>query len=223
MLQRVGKCLELLRLDEREQLAALRARLVALERMGDKSAENVLRNIEASKQRPLANLIFALGIRHVGSEVASLLARRFGSIDALAGASEEEIAETEGIGPIIAASASQWFQSRRSRQIIEKLRRAGVRMEESRAEAEEGPLSGLQFVVTGRLETFSRNEVEDFLRAQGATVGSGVSKKTDYVVVGEEPGSKAEKARQLGTTMLDEDAFLRLLRERGVRIPEKRS
>lgn len=195
--------------------------LAGLERMGDKSAENVLRNIEASKSRPLANLIFALGIRHVGSEVAALLARHFRSIDALARATEDDIAQIEGIGPVIARSVASWFRNERNRAMIEKLRRAGVTMEEAPEERREGPLSGLQFVVTGRLETFTRNEVEDFLRAHGATVGSSVSKKTHYVVVGEEPGSKAEKARRLGTPMLDEAAFLRFLRERGIAVPEK--
>lgn len=193
--------------------------LVSLERMGEKSADNVLRNIEASKGRPLANLLFALGIRHVGAEVAALLARRFRSIDALARAREEEIAEVEGIGPVIARSVASWFRNERNRAMIEKLRRAGVTLEETEAGAREGPLAGLQFVVTGRLETFSRNEVEEFLRAHGANVGSAVTRKTDYVVVGEEPGSKAEKARRLGTPMLDEASFLRLLEERGVEIP----
>ncbi len=197
--------------------------LVALERMGDKSAENVLRNIEASKSRPLANLIFALGIRHVGSEVAALLARHFRSIDALANATEDEIAQIEGIGLVIALSVASWFRNERNRAMLEKLRRAGVHMEEREEAPREGPLSGLQFVVTGRLETFTRNEIEGFLRAHGASVGSSVSKKTDYVVVGEEPGSKAEKARRLGTPMLDERAFLRFLRERGIAVPEKSS
>jgi DNA ligase (NAD+) len=196
--------------------------LVSLERMGEKSAEKVLRNIEASKRRPLANLIFALGIRHVGAEVAALLARHFRSIDALARATEEEIAEIEGVGPVIARSVASWFRNERNRAMIEKLRRAGVTMEEKIEERREGPLSGLQFVVTGRLETFSRNEVEDLLRTHGATVGSSVSKKTDYVIVGEEPGSKAEKARRLGTPMLDEREFLRFLEERGITVPKKK-
>ena len=187
------------------------ARLVALERLGDKSVQNLLDAIAASKERPLANVIFALGIRHVGTEVAGLLAEPFGSMAALAQAQEEELAVIPGVGPVIAAGVATWFAQPRSRRFVNTLRRAGVRMQKAGGGAREGALQGQQFVVTGRLESMTRNEVEDALRRLGGAIGSGVSKKTTALIAGVDPGSKREKAQALGTPIWDEAELLALL------------
>jgi DNA ligase (NAD+) len=188
--------------------------VLTLEKLADKSAQNVLDSIAASKDRPLARLVFALGIRHVGSEMAEVLARHFGSLDALARASDEKLVEVPTVGPKIAESVREFFADDMNRRIIDKLRRAGVRMEEEAAPAAQGPLSGLTFVVTGTLSRWSRNEAEGLIRSLGGSAGSSVTKKTDYVVVGESPGSKLRKAEEYGVPILDEQAFARLLRER---------
>jgi DNA ligase (NAD+) len=193
-----------------------RDELLQMERLGPKSVDNLLASIEASKQRPLAQMIFALGVRHVGGEVASILANHFGSIDALMSASTEEIQEVPGIGGIIAESVREFFSLDENRQIVEKLRAAGVNLREESGGAREGPLSALSFVITGRLERFSRDAAESLVKRNGGAVSSSVSKKTSYLVVGAEPGSKLAKAQQLGTEILDEDAFLTLLHERGI-------
>lgn len=192
--------------------------LLRLERMGDRSAEKVLASIEASKDRSLSRVLFALGIRHVGQQVAELLADHFRSLDALASASVEEIDAIPTIGETIARSIYEYFRVPRNREVIEKLRRAGVRLAEERPRAAGGALSGLQFVVTGRLQRFSRNEVENLIKVNGGAVGSSVSRNTDYLIAGEDPGSKLAKAQQLGRPVLDEAAFLDLLRERGVQV-----
>jgi len=189
--------------------------LLKLERLADKSAQNVLDSIAGSKDRPLARLVFALGIRHVGSEMAEMLAGHFGSLDALAQASVEELAAIPTVGPKIAESVHAWFQDDSNRRLVEKLRRAGVRLEAETA-AREGPLSGLSFVVTGTLSRWSRNEAEGLIKSLGGAVGSSVTKKTDYLVVGEgRPGSKLQKAQEYGTKLLSEDAFVELLRQHG--------
>lgn len=190
--------------------------LSKLERMGEKSAANLVRAIAASKDRPLGRLIFALGIRHVGAEVAQLLAAHFGSLDALLAASEEEIAAISGVGPVIAASVRAYTADEHNRRMIEKLRAAGVRMTADGQAAREGPLVGTQFVLTGTLSSFTRNEAENRLKALGAAVGSSVTKKTTHLVAGDNPGSKLAKAQQLGITVLDEAGFLALLREHGM-------
>ena len=187
--------------------------LAALERMGEKSAQNVLNAIEESKERPLSRAIFALGIRHVGGETAELLASHFGSIDRLAKASEEELASIPSIGPKIAESIHAYFRQESNLRVIDKLRRAGVRLEEKPAERREMPLSGQEFVLTGRLEAFSQSEAEARIKELGGSVGSGITKKTTYVVVGADPGSKLDKARSLGIKLLSEQEFLRLLEE----------
>jgi DNA ligase (NAD+) len=190
--------------------------LLQLERMGDKSAQNVLDNVEASKQRPLARLFFALGIRHVGSQIAELLANHFHSLDALMAASVEEIDAVEGIGPKIATSVVEFFAAPENRTVIEKLRAAGLRMADDGQPARDDlPLAGLSFVVTGRLEGYSRLEIEERIRELGGQVVDAVSKKTSYVLVGADPGSKARKAEQLKVPTLDEAGFEALLRERG--------
>jgi DNA ligase (NAD+) len=190
--------------------------LLKLERMADKSAQNVLEAIAGSKGRPLARLVFALGMRHVGSEMAEILAGHFGSLDALSKASVEELGAIPTVGPKIAESVNAWFQDEANQRLIEKLRRAGVRLE-AEAAAREGPLSGLSFVVTGTLSRWSRNEAESLIKSLGGAVGSSVTKKTDYLVVGEgRPGSKLQKAQEYGTKILGEEEFVGLVRRHGV-------
>ncbi len=175
----------------------------------DKSVANMRRSIEASKQRPLSRLLFALGIRHVGSHVADVLARRFGTMDALAAASMEELRDTEEIGPILAESIYAFFHEPRNLELIEELRKAGVNMSEGRREG--GPLEGMSIVVTGRLEGFSREQAERAIEERGGRAASSVSGKTDYVVVGEGPGSKYDRARELGVKTINEMEFRALL------------
>ena len=195
-----------------------REQLLVLDRMGPALADKILRNIEASKQRPLSRLLFALGIRHVGSEIATLLANEMGSLDRIASASVEELAAIEGIGPKIATSIHEYFRTPRNLEIIEKLHRAGVRMEdEERPRTRAGPLSGKTFVITGSLESMPRSRAEELLRSLGAKTADSVTKKTDYLVVGEAPGSKLQKAQQYDTKLLDEAALLSLLEENGVK------
>ena len=190
--------------------------LVALERMGEKSAENLVDAIEASKQRPLSRLLFALGVRHVGSEIAETLASEFGSLDAVAAASREELEAVAAIGPKIAESVHSYFRGKRQRKMIGKLKRAGVNMEQRPAGTAEGSLTGQTFVITGTLGSMTRGGAEEKLMAMGASIGSGVTKKTTCLVAGEGPGSKLEKARQYGTRIMNEEELLRLLREHGI-------
>ncbi|ADI06698.1 NAD-dependent DNA ligase LigA [Streptomyces bingchenggensis BCW-1] len=174
----------------------------------------MLDNIEAAKQRPLARIITGLSIRHVGPVAAAALAREFRSLDRIAEASEEELAAVEGVGPTIAASVKQWFAEDWHREIVEKWRRAGVLLEEEAPE-DEGPrpLEGLTVVVTGTLQTHTRDGAKEALQNRGAKVAGSVSKKTDFVVVGDNPGSKYDKAMQLKVPVLDEDGFTVLLEQ----------
>jgi DNA ligase (NAD+) len=180
-------------------------------RLGDKGARKTIDQIERSKQRPLSRVIFALGIRHVGSEMADRLAEHFGSIDALAEASAEELESVPTVGPKIAQSVRAYFEDEDNRRIIEKLRQAGVRLAEERVVREEGPLRGLTFVITGTLSSMTREEAEGRVRELGGSAASSVSRKTDYVVVGENPGSKAQRAQELGTKTLSEDEFIAMV------------
>jgi DNA ligase (NAD+) len=189
--------------------------LAKLERMADKSAQNVIAAIDASRARPLDRVLVALGIRHVGSETATLLAQHFGGMDALQGASVEEIEAVPGIGPIVGRSVHDFLQAKQHRKLIEKLRKGGVRMAASAPPRREGALSGQSYVITGTLGSMPRSEAEARLRQLGATAASSVTKATDYLVVGESPGSKLAKAEKYGTQVLDEDAFLALLRKHG--------
>ncbi|MGC8834025.1 MAG: NAD-dependent DNA ligase LigA [Armatimonadota bacterium] len=188
-----------------------RSELVSLERMGEKSADNLLKAIEDSKNRSLDRLIFALGIRHVGSTVARALAERFRTLDALANASAEEIAEVPGVGAVIASSVHTFFQQLSNKAVIEKLRAAGVKMTMDEApEAGEKPFEGKTFVFTGTLSSMTRSEAERLVVQLGGHAASSVSKNTDYVVAGENPGSKLTKAQQLGITILTEEEFKRM-------------
>ena len=187
--------------------------LLQLERMAEKSVTNILNAIEKSKQTPLPRVIFALGIRHVGEEMAEILARHFGSMDKLANASREELMSIPTVGPKIADSIVAFFRQEENRKIIQRLKGAGVKLEE-KVKAEELPLAGLEFVITGRLEAFSRQEAEARIKALGGSTGSNVTKKTTYLVVGADPGSKLAKAQELGTKQLTEEELLRLLEQK---------
>jgi len=189
--------------------------LMELERMGEKSAQNVLDAIERSKSRPLSRVLFALGIRHVGAETAELLTSHFGSVDRLARATKEELLEVPTIGPKIADSICAFFKQQSNLKLIENLRKAGVRLEAEEGALRELPLAGQAFVLTGRLETLTRGQAEARVKELGGAVGSSVIKKTTFVVVGVDPGSKLDKARALGTRVLNEEAFLNLLEEAG--------
>jgi DNA ligase (NAD+) len=182
--------------------------LLNLEKMAEKSVDNMLKAIENSKERPLARVIFGLGIKHIGAEMAEILAGEFHSIDRLAGAPREDLVSISAIGPKIADSVTAFFRQEENQKIIRRLREAGVRLEETGAEPSELPLSGKEFVITGRLESFSRQEAESRIKQLGGTAKDNVTRKTDYVVVGADPGSKAEKAEQLGITKLTEAQFL---------------
>jgi len=194
-----------------------REQLLGLERMADKSVSNVLNSIEGSKHRPLSRVIFALGILHVGEEYAELLVENFSSIDDLAKANQEDLLSLPSIGPKIADSIVAFFRQEGNRRIIEKLRKAGVRLEREKVEEakpEELPLGGLEFVLTGKLESFTRQEAEARIKALGGKAGSDVTKETSYLVVGVDPGSKLAKAQKLGIKTLSETEFLKLLNQK---------
>jgi DNA ligase (NAD+) len=179
----------------------------------DKSITNLLEAIDRARDRPLARLVYGLGIRHVGGTTARDIADEFGSLDAIAGASVDDLVEVEGVGGVVAESVHEFFRRPETKAVVEKLRRAGVRLaDERKAEAkQDAPLSGKTFVLTGGLEGMTREEATERLQALGAKVASGVSKKTDYVVAGAKAGSKLDKARELGVEVLDEAGLAELL------------
>jgi DNA ligase (NAD+) len=187
--------------------------LVALERMGEKSARNLLDAIEASKDRPLARCVFALGIRHVGEHVADVLAREFGTLDALLAADEARLGTTYEIGPTLAHAIREFFDSRENVAAIERLRAGGVKFPsvEKRAVAADSPFAGKTFVFTGALQRFTREEAEARVKERGGKAASSVSKRTDYVVAGEAAGSKLAKARELGVKVITEEELQRML------------
>lgn len=176
----------------------------------DKAVSNLMNAIRESKERPLSRLLFALGIRHVGSHLAEVLARRYLRMEELARAGEEELLTIAEVGPTVAESVRAFFEEPRNLELIRRLRQAGVNMEEK---VEEGPrhLEGLTFVLTGALSSMTREEAREAIEARGGRVSSGVSRKTDYVVAGTDPGSKYEKARELGVRIIVEEEFLSLL------------
>jgi DNA ligase (NAD+) len=185
--------------------------LVELERMGEKSADNVLKAIEDSKGRGLERVLAGLGIRYVGGRVAEVLAKHFDDVDAVAGASKEQLEEIPEIGPTIAAALRQFFDSKQGRDAIQRLEDVGVDMTSRTAGTGGGPLEGKTVVVTGSLEGFTRKEAEDAVEQAGGRCTSSVSKNTDFVVVGADPGSKYDKARGLGVETVDEDEFRKRL------------
>jgi DNA ligase (NAD+) len=188
--------------------------LAGLERMAEKSAQNVVQAIEHSKDTTLARFIFGLGIRNVGEATAKELARHFGSLDRLMQADEEALRQVPDIGPVVALSIAQFFSEAHNREVIEQMRACGVRWEEGepRAPAAAGRLAGKTFVLTGTLPAMSRDEAKALIEAKGGKVAGSVSKKTDYVVAGADAGSKLAKAEELGITVLDEAGLLQLLK-----------
>jgi len=187
------------------------AQLANLERMGEKSARNLIAEIENSKKASLARLIFALGIRFVGERTGQLLADHFSSLDKLAKATEAELLEVEEVGPRVAECIREFFAEPRNLEVIKKLRQAGLQFEQEKVHKAEGHLTGKQFVLTGTLAHHSRDEAKALIEAAGGRVVGSVSKKTDYVVVGADPGSKLEKARSLGVKTISEDQLVKLL------------
>jgi len=189
--------------------------LEVLDRMGSKSAANLVDQIARSRSRGLSRVLNAVGIRHVGPRVASLLAARFGSMEALAAADVDALAAVEEIGPVIAAAVHEWMTSDHGRRTVAALRGHGVKLDLSETgAAATGALRGKVLVVTGKLTTMSRDEAEAAIARAGGRATASVSKKTDYLVAGDEPGGKLDKARHLGVTVLDEARFLELLADR---------
>lgn len=186
--------------------------LAAMERMADKSAQNLLVALEASKQTTLPRFLFGLGIRHVGEATAKELARHFGTLDAIMAASEEDLLQVADVGPIVANSLRTFFEQAHNREVVEQLRACGVQWAEGApAERAAQTLAGKTFVLTGTFPTLKRDEAKDLLEAVGAKVAGSVSKKTDYVVAGDDAGSKLDKARELGVAVIDEAGMLELL------------
>ena len=185
--------------------------LTALERMADKSAQNIIDAIEKSKTKPLSKFLYALGIRHVGETTAEDLARQFTRLDGFFHLSEEDLMEVEGIGPEVAASVVQFFRDKKNRESIDRLKKAGVKVIEPKAK-EKGKLAGKTFVFTGALKEIGRDEARNLVESLGGMTASSVSKKVDFVVAGEDPGSKFDKAKELGIKILTEEEFRQLIR-----------
>jgi DNA ligase (NAD+) len=191
------------------------ATLAALDRMGDKSAAKLLQSIDRSRQTGLARFIYALGIRHVGESTALALAAHFGSLEALLAAQEAELLEVPDVGPVVAQSIRRFLDEPHNRTVIEALRKAGVQWPESSGSKPAGPgrLSGRTFVLTGTLPELTRDQAAEMIQAAGGRISGSVSKKTDFVVAGEQAGSKLERARELGVAVIDEPALRKLLRD----------
>jgi DNA ligase (NAD+) len=188
------------------------SQLAELERMGTKSANNVIRNIERSKQNPLPRVISALGIRFVGERTAVFLADAFGSLDLIATAGLEELQQAEEVGPKVAESLYQFFREPHNRELIERLRAAGLQFTHEAKRKPSGPLKGLTFVITGTLPHLHREDARQLIEAAGGKVATSVSRKTSYVVAGGDPGSKLDKARELGIRVIDENELLGLIK-----------
>jgi DNA ligase (NAD+) len=207
---------QLLRLDLVKNLVDLyrldKEKLFQFERMGDKLAEKLLNAIEASKQKPLENFLFALGIRHVGSHLAKILSRHFGSLEKLAAATEEELLAIHEIGPQVSNSVVRFFSDASNRKLLNELKELGLDPQ-SNHQPRGDALQGKTFVFTGTLEQFSRKEGQQLVEAQGGRASGSVSKKTDYIVAGPGAGSKLVKAEQLGITVLNEEDFLQLIQQ----------
>jgi DNA ligase (NAD+) len=187
-------------------------RLEKVERLGKKSAANLIDQIERSKSREFWRLIFGLGIRHVGERGAQALAGAFGSLDALLAASAAQMQAVPDIGPVVAAAVREYLDQPQNQALIRELVAAGLNVQAPLTSASApGPLSGKSFVLTGTLDSVSREGAAEAIQARGGKVSGSVSKKTDYVVVGADPGSKLAKAEALGVTILDEAAFRNLV------------
>jgi DNA ligase (NAD+) len=186
--------------------------LLQLDKFAEKSATNLLNAIKASKNTTLAKFIYALGIRHVGEHMAEVLSDHFGSLEALAKADEETLLNIAEIGPQIAESVIAYFQDPENQKHLKRLLKAGIQFAAQRRTRERGPLAGQTFVLTGTLQNMERAEAKDYIQKAGGKIASAVSKNTNYLVVGADPGSKLQKARELGITILNENEFLKLLR-----------
>jgi len=184
-----------------------------MERMGPKLAQNLINAIKNSKNPDLPHLIFALGIRNVGEHLAAVLAREYKSIDNLAQQSIEDLASTFEIGPIVAESIYNFFQDKKNLKVLEKLKKAGVKFPETRVRVEASPLSGKTFVLTGGLDSFTRDEARRMIEEMGGRVSSSVSSKTDFVIVGKDPGSKLTQAQKLGVETINEEEFKKLIKK----------
>lgn len=194
------------------ELHKKRSELVNLERWGEKSADNLLLAIEASKQRPFTRVLFALGIRHVGASVAQLIVNEFRSMEALMNASYEELQSIQGVGPRIAESIRRFVEDKHNQKIIERLKKAGLQFEEKqRRSVKQSPLMGKTVVLTGTLSSFTREQAKQKIEDLGGHVASSVSSKTDYVIVGADAGSKLDKAKKLGVQTLEEEEFTKLV------------
>lgn len=192
-----------------------REQLLALEGIKDKSADNMLKGIEASKQRPLWRLLCGLNIRYVGEKTAQILAQAFGTMDALLAASEQEIGGIAGIGPVIGQSVYAWLQDEQNRALIARLRELGVNMTEERKQPLDGPLAGQTFLLTGRLNSMTRPVAEEALVRLGGTIATGVSKNLNHLIVGEDAGSKLAKAQKAGVPIHDEQWLIELFGQYG--------
>ncbi len=190
-----------------------RSELAGLERMAEKSAANVIEAIEKSKTQPLWRFITALGIRHIGGQSAQILAEHFGSLDSLMSAELEELTNIDQIGPTMAESIYEYFRNRKNRSVIENLLAAGVKPQNPKTKRSD-KLAGKTIVVTGTLENFTRQQIEQTIRLAGAKSTSSVSKKTDFVLAGENPGSKLDKAKQLGVKVINEKQFMEMIKDK---------
>ncbi|MEO0092020.1 MAG: NAD-dependent DNA ligase LigA [candidate division WOR-3 bacterium] len=186
--------------------------IINLERMGEKSTQNLLNAIENSKNRPYSRVLYALGIRHIGIHTARVLVSAFPSIDKLKEASKEEIAQVMGIGPVVAESIVNFFSDKENIRLIERLKKVGLKFSEELEAKGERPLAGKTFVLTGTLKNYTREQASEIIISLGGNVSSSVSKKTDYVLVGSEPGSKYDKAKALGVKIISEDEFVRMIK-----------
>lgn len=187
------------------------AQLLELERMGEKSAKNFLTALEASKRRGLARLIYGLGIRHVGSATAEVLARHFGSLEKIASAGSETLEGLSEVGPVVSESIDAFFRSPANRRVVEKLKKSGVQTEPAAVKTISDRFSGQTVIFTGEMDRFSRPDAEDLVRAHGGAVGSAVTRKTTLVVAGKAPGSKYEKAKAVGVKIIDEAEFIKMI------------
>jgi DNA ligase (NAD+) len=180
--------------------------------MAEKSAANLISAIEKSKSSDLNRLIYALGIGHVGEHAAWILANHFGSIEKLASSSVEELAGINGIGPVMAESINNFFNNKENLKILKKMADAGLRMSGVRLKEKSGRLEGKNIVITGTLKSFNRNEAEELIRHHGGNSSSSISKATDFLVAGEDPGSKLGKAKALGVKIINEEEFKKLIK-----------
>jgi DNA ligase (NAD+) len=185
--------------------------LMELERMGQKSASKLIANIDASRERPLPRILNGLGIPFVGERTAQFLAEAFGDLDAIAQAGEEELQRAEEVGPKVAQSIRKFFHEKRNRDLIERLRAEGLPFQYQSPRKASGALAGRTFVLTGTLPTLAREEAKERIERAGGKVAGSVSRKTNYVVAGEEAGSKLDKARELGIEVIDEAGLLEML------------